>query len=162
VQCAKKKLLKHSLRVHIKSAQILISNVAKMVKSKKYKPPVDLTPQFRLPPQPRNQKPKKKRAPDRSQPEWMFPPDDQNPVLNPKPVNEEIERKQKEDHDTSIKFLQYKSVEAPLKAAPPGLLLTLVGGFLTSYGFSSASRLYTTQLNSRKKLDEWKVEIGER
>ena len=102
---------------------------------------------------------RKKNAPDRPQPEWMFPPEEENPVLNPKPKSEEQRKKDEAARDQAIKFLQYKSVSAPLKAPPPDLLLTLVGGFLSSYGFNSTSRIYTTQLQSRKKLDAWKTQL---
>ena len=111
-------------------------------------------------PVPQQKKKKKKNAPDRPQPEWMFPPDEENPILNPKPKSEEQLRKEREERDLSIKFLQYKSVTAPMKPAPPGILLTLVGSFLTSYGFNSASRLYTSQCKSRKKLEAWDHELG--
>ena len=132
-----------------------------MPKSKK--PPVEIKPEFVLPPpgsDPSRKKKKKKNAPDRQQPEWMFPPEEDNPVLNPKPKSEAQRLKNEKDREQAIKFLRYKSVTAPMKAAPPDLLLTLVGAFLTSYGFDSTSRIYTTQLHSRKKLDEWRTEIG--
>lgn len=105
-------------------------------------------------------KKRKKNAPDKLQPQWMHPPDEKNPILNPKPVSEERKRKEKEEWDASIKFMQYHSVTAPLKPAPPGKLLTLVGAFLTTNGFHNTSRLYTTQLASRKKLDAWDIELG--
>ena len=131
-------------------------------KSKTKKPPVVIKPEFELPPQgsepPR--KKKKKNAPDRPQPEWMFPPDEENPVLHPKPKSEAHRLKDETERDQAIKFLKYKSVSAPMKAPPPDLLLTLVGAFLTNYGFNHTSRLYTTQLKSRKKLDAWKTELG--
>lgn len=107
-------------------------------------------------------KKRKKNAPDKPQPEWMFPDDDKNPALNPKPKSDAQVEKEKAEWEEAVKFLQYKSVTAPLKAPPPGLLLTLVGAFLTSYGFNSASRLYTTQLASRKKLEAWEFELGEK
>ncbi|MCJ1270701.1 hypothetical protein MMC22_010598 [Lobaria immixta] len=106
--------------------------------------------------------PKKKNAPDKPMPEWMFPDDDKNPVLNAKEKSEEQILKEKKEWDQAVDFLQHKSVSAPLKPPPPALLLTLVGAFLTSYGFNSASRIYTTQLSSRKKLDDWKFELGEK
>jgi hypothetical protein len=105
-------------------------------------------------------KKRKKNAPDMLQPKWMHPPDEKNPILNPEPISEERKRKEKEEWDASIKFMHYKSVNAPLKPAPPGKLLTLVGAFLTTYGFHNTSRLYTTQLASRKKLDAWEIELG--
>ena len=131
-------------------------------KSKSKKPPPVIKPEFELPPpgsEPPRKK-KKKNAPDRPQPEWMFPADEENPVLNPKPKSEVQTLKDEKDRDHAIKFLQYKSVNAPMKAPPPDLLLTLVGAFLSSYGFNHTSRLYTIQLQSRKKLDAWKIEIG--
>lgn len=106
-------------------------------------------------------KPKKKNAPDKPMPEWMFPDDEKNPVLNRKKKPEEQILKEKNEWDQAVNFLQHKSVSAPLKPPPPALLLTLVGAFLTSYGFNNASRIYTTQLSSRKKLDDWKFELGE-
>lgn len=129
-------------------------------KSKKPPVPVNLKPEFVLDPKTQPpQKKKKKNAPDRPQPEWMFPPDKDNPVLNPKLKSEERLKKEKEDHDLAIKFLKHRAVGAPMKAAPPSLLLTLVGAFLSSYGFDGASRIYTTQLKSRKRLDDWEVEF---
>ena len=131
-------------------------------KSKSKKPPPVIKPEFELPPagsEPPRKK-KKKNAPDRPQPEWMFPADEDNPALNPKPKLEAQVLKDEKDRDEALKFLRYKSVSAPMKAPPPDLLLTLVGAFLSSYGFNNTSRLYTTQLQSRKKLDAWKIEIG--
>jgi len=105
-------------------------------------------------------KKKKKNAPDKPQPEWMFPPDQENPVLNPKPKSDAQVIKEQKERDDAIEFLHYKSVSTPRKPAPPGVLLTLVGGFLTSYGFDSASRLYTSQCAARKKLGAWDHELG--
>ena len=103
---------------------------------------------------------RKKKAPDRPQPEWLFPADEDNPVLNPKHVSDEKARKDKEDWDGAVKFLQHKAVTAPMKDPPPGMLLTLVGAFLTSYGFHPASRLFTTHVAARARLDGWKTELG--
>ena len=133
-----------------------------MPKSKKPKKVPYLQPEFILEkhkgtPNP----PRKKNAPDRPQPSWLFPPAEENPVLNPKAKSEETKRREKEDHDAAVKFLQYRSVTAPVKAPPPAKLLTLVGGFLSSYGFSSTSRIFSTELASRRKLDEWKVVLDE-
>ena len=110
--------------------------------------------------EPKKKKKKEKRAPDRPQPEWLFPADEENPVLNPKPVSEERARKDKEDWDAAVSFLQHKAVTAPMKNPPPGLLLTLIGAFLTSYGFHSASRLFSTHVAARARLDDWKTELG--
>ena len=88
----------------------------------------------------------------------MFPPDEENPILNPKEKTAEQVQKEKEERDEAIKFLHYKSVTTPLRKAPPGPLITLVGAFrndpnalvtlinadnllVTTYGFHSASRL---------------------
>ena len=109
---------------------------------------------------PVNKKQKKKNAPERPQPQWLHPPDEENLALNPKPRSEEQIKRDKGEWDQAVNVLQHKSVTAPLKAPPPGLLLTLVGSFLTSYGFNSASRRYTTQLASRKKLDAWQFQLG--
>ena len=134
-----------------------------MVKSKKPKKQVNLKPEFAVDRNAsKHNKQKKKNAPDRPQPEWMFPPDEENPVLNPKAKSEEKQLKDKQEHDHAIKFLEYKSVTTPMKAPPPALLLTLVGAFLSSYGFNSTSRIYSTELASRKKLDEWKVLMDEK
>lgn len=107
-------------------------------------------------------KKKKKNAPDRPQPTWMFPPDKENPVLNPKVISEDQKQREEREHEQAIRFLKYKSVSAPMKAAPPSQLLSLVGAFLTTYGFNSTSRIYTIELNARKKLDDWDIEIGQR
>lgn len=107
-------------------------------------------------------KKKNKNAPDQPMPAWMFPDDDKNPVLNPKGKREDQILKEKKEWDQAVNVLQHKSVSAPLKSPPPALLLTLVGAFLSSYGFNSASRLYTTQLSSREKLDDWKLELGQK
>ena len=134
-----------------------------MPKSKKPKKTPNLQPEFVLDPNlEKPKKPRKKNAPDRPQPAWMFPPVEENPVLNPTPKSEERKLKDKDDHDEAIKFLKYKSVTTPVKPAPPALLLTLVGAFLSSYGFNSTSRIYNTELASRKKLDEWSVVIDEK
>lgn len=58
----------------------------------------------------------------------MFPPDEENPVLNPKEKSEELRRRDEDSRNRAIKFLEYKSVTAPVeKAPPPDLLLVLVG-----------------------------------
>ncbi|KAL9118026.1 MAG: hypothetical protein Q9187_005431 [Circinaria calcarea] len=105
---------------------------------------------------------KKKNAPDRPQPAWLFPPDEENPILNPKPVDEARRRRDEEERQQSIKFLKHKAVTAPMKPAPPTKLLTLVGAFLSSYGFNSTCRIFTVERNARKKLDGWEDEIGEK
>ncbi|KAG8530908.1 uncharacterized protein KY384_004265 [Bacidia gigantensis] len=135
-------------------------------KPKKDKKPPNLKPAFHLSKEQKLEaakatRPKKKHAPDRPQPAWMFPPDEENPVLNPVIKPEEQIRKEQEKHNASIDFLQHKVFNAPMKKPPPGLLITLVGAFLSSYGFDGASRLYTAQILARNRLDEWKIEIGQ-
>ena len=105
-------------------------------------------------------KKKKKNAPDRPQPAWLFPPDEENPVLNPKQKSQEQLDKEVSERLEAIKFLRHKAVTAPVKPAPPTMLLTLIGGFLTSYGFNSTGRLFTLERNARKRLDGWDDEIG--
>ncbi|MCJ1229465.1 hypothetical protein MMC12_006132 [Toensbergia leucococca] len=107
-------------------------------------------------------KKKKKNAPDKSQPASMFPPNEDNLVLNPKPVSDAPKRKEKEEKDGAIDFLKHKALSIPMKSAPPSQLLTLVGAFLTSYGFDSASHLFASEREARKKLHGWNDEIGKR
>ena len=105
-------------------------------------------------------KKKKKNAPDRPQPTWLFPPDEENPVLNPKNKSqEEIDRETNERLE-AIKFLKHKAVTAPVKPAPPTMLLTLIGAFLASYGFNSTGRIFSLERNARKKLEGWDDKIG--
>ena len=138
--------------------------VKKSGKVKKEKPPPNLEPEFSLTKEELAAFPKKKKktknAPDKPQPAWLHPPDEENPVLNPKPKDEETRKRQKEEHDASIEYLQRRSVGAPMRPAPPGILINLVGAFLSSFGFDNASRLYTAQLRSREKLGDWKTEHG--
>lgn len=104
-------------------------------------------------------KKRKKNEPDNLQPDLVHPPHQQNPVLTPKPVSEKRKREEKQHHDTSAKPLHHESLDVPIKPAPPGILLTLVGAFLTSYGFHDTLRQYTTELASRKKLNAWPIEL---
>ncbi|KAL8700959.1 MAG: hypothetical protein Q9224_000722 [Gallowayella concinna] len=105
---------------------------------------------------------KKKNAPDRAQPEWMFPPDEANPVLNPKPKSEKEIQRNKQEWEAAIKFLQHRIHSAPVRPAPPKRLLTLVGAFLTQYGFNNTCRIYQLQCNARSKLDAWDSVLGEK
>lgn len=104
-------------------------------------------------------KKRKKNASENLQPDLMNPPYQQNPVSTPKPVSEKRKRKEKEHQDTSAESLHHKPLDVPIKPAPPGILLTLVGAFLTSYGFHDTLRQYTTELASRKKLNVWPTEL---
>ena len=105
-------------------------------------------------------KKKKKNAPDRPQPAWLFPPDEENPVLNPKEKSQETIERETSERLEAIKFLKHKAVTAPVKPAPPTMLLTLIGGFLASYGFNSTGRLFNLERNARNKLDGWNDQIG--
>ena len=110
------------------------------------------------PPDARPKKNRQKNAPDKPQPAWLFPRDEENPILNP--LSEEQKRKDKGDWDAAVKFLKHRALTAPLKTPPPSQLLTLVGAFLTSFGFNSASRIFTVERNARKVLDGWQDEFG--
>ncbi|KAI9781905.1 MAG: hypothetical protein M1835_004161 [Candelina submexicana] len=105
-------------------------------------------------------KPRKKNAPDRPMPTWLFPPDEENPVLNPKPKSEEKLRTAKAEREKSISFLKHRAQNAPMRPAPPANLLTLVAIFLTEWGFDGASRLFTAQCQNRNKLDGWDYKPG--
>ncbi|KAL8635616.1 MAG: hypothetical protein Q9228_006909, partial [Teloschistes exilis] len=105
-------------------------------------------------------KPKKKKEPGQ-QPAWMFPAKEANLVLNPKPKSEEELRKEEEEWDAAIKFLKYRVHSTPVKPAPPKQLLTLIGAFLTSYGFNNTCRIYQLQCNARSRLDGWDSALGE-
>ena len=106
------------------------------------------------------QKRKKKNPPDRQQPAWLFPPDEENPILNPKPKSKEAVEKDTKDRLHSIKYLKHKAVGAPLRSPPPPLLLQLIGAFLTAYGFSSTSRMFTIERKGRKEIYQTDDEVG--
>ena len=116
-------------------------------------------PTWHAPPQPQPQK-KKKNAPDRPQPAWLFPPDEENPVLNPKPKSEEKIQKETVEREKAIDYMKRRIHGAPDRPAPPPELLTLVGAFLAEYGFKSTGRLYTNERNARKVLNGWDDDIG--
>ncbi|KAI9678814.1 MAG: hypothetical protein M1817_005873 [Caeruleum heppii] len=105
---------------------------------------------------------KKKNAPDRPQPTWLFPPDDENPVLNPKTKTPEEQETEQKAHDDAIGFLQRRAVGAPEKKAPPQLLLSLIATFLTEYGFHGTCRLFTTERKARSKIDGWENTLGKK
>lgn len=86
---------------------------------------------------------------------WWFQPDEENPFLNPKVLQKEG------DYEPVIRILQHEADNCPTKNAPPKKLLTLVGRFLTSYGFNSPCRLFQLQCNARNKLDGWDTILGE-
>lgn len=100
---------------------------------------------------------RKKHAPDRQQPEWLFPADSENPALKP---HKEPTLKEKLEKQRSIDFLTRRAVGAPMKPAPPIQLLNLIGAFLAEYGFASTGRLFSTERQGRSKLDGWKDDTG--
>jgi hypothetical protein len=100
---------------------------------------------------------RKKHAPDRKQPEWLFPADSENPALKP---HKEPTLKEKLEIQRSIEFLTHRAVGAPMKPAPPVQLLNLIGAFLAEYGFTSTGRLFSTERQGRSKLDGWKDDTG--
>jgi hypothetical protein len=102
-------------------------------------------------------KKRKKHAPDRQQPEWLFPADSANPALKP---HQEPTLKEKLEKQRSIDFLTRRAVGAPMKPAPPVQLLNLIGAFLAEYGFASTGRLFSTERQGRSKLDGWKDDTG--
>jgi hypothetical protein len=105
-------------------------------------------------------KKKKKNPPNRPQPAWLFPPDEENPVLNPKVKSSKDEKAATDDRLAAIKFLQHKVSKTPVKTAPPSELLQLVAAFLDSYGFESSGRLFTQERNQKRKLEAWKDDVG--
>ncbi|KAL8822633.1 MAG: hypothetical protein Q9191_006634 [Dirinaria sp. TL-2023a] len=106
------------------------------------------------------QKKRKKSNQDKPQPSGLVPPDHETPVLNPKSKPEAQHKKEKPAQVEPVELLPYKSDGTLKKAPPPGLLLTLVGAFLSSYGFDGASQLYTDHCVARKKLQAWDHELG--
>ena len=110
--------------------------------------------------QPEQQKKKKKKnAPDRPQPAWLFPPDEENPVLNPKAKPEKQVQKETKERLEAIDFLNHKAASAPMTDAPPSELLSLVGAFLTSFGFNSTCRIFTQEWQAKGKiLDSYNAE----
>src|SRR4051794_34844036 len=95
---------------------------------------------------PETQKKRKKNAPDCPQ-----PPDEENPVLKPtgsKPTQEE-------ERANALDFLPRRAVNAPMKSAPPALLLNLIATFLTEYGFHSTGRVFSTERVARNKIHGW-------
>jgi SRP40, C-terminal domain len=110
---------------------------------------------------PKSKKPKKpKNDPLRPEPAWLFPPDEENPVLNPKPKSKEEQEKELQDRLQAIKYLNHHAVAAPHKPPPPTLLLQLVGSFLDSYGFMSTGRIYTAEREARVKQIGWEDPVG--
>lgn len=117
----------------------------------------------KIPPKPQPaqpQKKKRKNAPDAPQPKWLFPPDEENPVLNPKAKTPEEIQQETDEREKSLNYMKRRVHAAPDRPAPPPELLTLVGIFLTDFGFNSTSRLFTNERGARKVLNGWEDAIG--
>jgi hypothetical protein len=119
----------------------------------------------KIPPKPQPaqaQKKKKKSAPDAPQPKWLFPPDEENPVLNPKARTPEEVQQEREEREKSLDYMKRRVHAVPDRPAPPPELLTLVGIFLTDFGFNSTSRLFTNERTGRSILNGWGYDVGEK
>jgi hypothetical protein len=117
----------------------------------------------KIPPKPQPQKKKKKKnAPDKPQPAWLFPPDEENPVLNPKPKTDEDTIKETQEREKALNYMKRRVHAVPDRPAPPPQLLTLVGIFLTDFGFNSTSRLFTNERKARQELNGWEDAIGKK
>jgi hypothetical protein len=117
----------------------------------------------KIPPKPQpQQKKKKKNAPDKPQPAWLFPPDEENPVLNPKPKTGEDTIRETQEREKALNYMKRRVHAVPDRPAPPPQLLTLVGIFLTDFGFNSTSRLFTNERKARQELNGWEDAIGKK
>jgi SRP40, C-terminal domain len=108
------------------------------------------------------QKKKKKNAPDKPQPAWLFPPDQENPVLNPKPKTDEEAIREMQEREKALNYMKRRVHAVPDRPAPPPQLLTLVGIFLTDFGFNSTSRLFNNERKARQELSGWEDAIGKK
>jgi hypothetical protein len=117
----------------------------------------------KIPPKPQpQQKKKKKNAPDKPQPAWLFPPDEENPVLHPKHKTNEDTVKETQERDKALSYMKRRVHSVPDRPAPPPQLLTLVGIFLSDFGFNSTSRLFTNERKARQELNGWEDAIGKK
>ncbi|KAI9851381.1 MAG: hypothetical protein M1838_003844 [Thelocarpon superellum] len=106
--------------------------------------------------------PKKKNAPLKPQPAWLFPPDEDNPALNPKTVDPKEARTAKQEREKALNFLKRRALGVPEKPSPPPQLLNLIAVFLTEYGFNGTCRLFTVERQGRSRLDGWTDELGKK
>src|SRR4051794_28690623 len=117
----------------------------------------------KIPPKPQpQQKKKKKNAPDKPQPAWLFPPDEENPVLNPKPKTAEETLRETIERQKALDYMKRRVHSVPDRPAPPPQLLTLAGIFLSDFGFNSTSRLFTNERKARQELNGWEDAIGKK
>ena len=111
---------------------------------------------------PQQKKKKKKNDPARPQPAWLFPPDELNPVLNPKVKTAEEVEKEITERMEAIKFLKHKATNTPMRTQPPSQLLQLVAAFLAAYGFNSTGRIFTLERRQKITTTGWEDEIGKK
>lgn len=107
-------------------------------------------------------KKKKQNAPDKPQPAWLFPPADENPVLNPKPKTDETVMRETADREKALDYMQRRVHAVPDRPAPPAQLLTMIGIFLSEYGFNSTSRVFNTERKGRQHLTGYEHGVGEK
>jgi SRP40, C-terminal domain len=118
----------------------------------------------KVPPKPQSKQDKKKKekGPSKRQPAWLFPPDEENPVLNPKERSHEEVNKAIKEREKAVDYMQRRVHGVPDRPAPDPLLLTLIGIFLTDFGFNSTSRLFTNERQARQNLKGWEEALGKK
>ncbi len=116
----------------------------------------------KVPPKPQSKQEKKKKGPSKPQPAWLFPPDEENPVLNPKEKSHEEVEKAIKEREKAVDYMQRRVHGVPDRPAPNPLLLTLIGIFLTDFGFNSTSRLFTNERQARQTLNGWEEALGKK
>ena len=114
-----------------------------------------------VPPKARSKREKKK-GPSRPQPAWLFPADEANPVLNPKEKSHAEVDKDLKDREKAFDYMKRRVHGVPDRPAPDPLLLTLIGIFLTDFGFNSTSRLFTNERKARQTLNGWEDALGKK
>ena len=121
------------------------------------------TRKVKVPPKPQaEQKKKKKNDPLTPQPKWLFPPEEENPVLNPKQRTDEELKQEKDERGKALDYMQRRVHNVPDRPAPPPQLLTMIGVFLTEFGFNSTSRIFTNERKGRQQLTGWEDAVGQK
>lgn len=116
----------------------------------------------KVPPKPQPKVEKKKKGPSKPQPAWLFPADEENPVLNPKEKTHAEVEKAVREREKAVDYMQRRVHGVPDRLAPDPLLLTLIGVFLTDFGFNSTSRLFTNERQARQTLNGWEEALGKK
>lgn len=116
----------------------------------------------KVPPKPQPMQTKRKKGPSKPQPAWLFPPDEENPVLNPKEKSHDAVEKAIKEREKAIDYMHRRVHGVPDRPAPDPLLLTLIGIFLTDFGFNSTSRLFTNERQARRTLNGWEDALGKK